>query len=76
MFCEEGLALELFRNGSVHEVYCLKTLITLKYVNSSVVGEKKMENYNYEKTNWSGVANCHCMQMNLVLSMRFIFGDD
>ena len=41
MFCEESLGLELFRNGSVHEVYCLKTLITLKYVNSSVVGEKK-----------------------------------
>ena len=38
--------------------------------------KKKKENYNYEKTNWSGVANCHCMQMNLVLSMRFIFGDD
>ena len=34
MFCEERLGLELFRNGSVHEVYCLKTLITLKYVNS------------------------------------------
>ena len=39
-------------------------------------GRKKKENYNYEKTNWSGVANCHCMQMNLVMSMRFIFGDD
>ena len=39
-------------------------------------GRKKKENYNYEKANCLGLVNCHCMQMNLVLSMRFIFGDD
>ena len=33
---------ELFRNGSVHEFYCLKALIiTLKQVITPVVGEKK-----------------------------------
>ena len=33
---------KLFRNGSVHEFYCLKALIiTLKQVITPVVGEKK-----------------------------------
>ena len=42
MFCEESLGkinkcdLELFRNGSVHEFYCLKELIKLEQVNTSV----------------------------------------
>ena len=34
------------------------------------------ENFDGEAINWSGVVNVHCMQMNLVLSMRFIFGGD
>ena len=28
------------------------------------------------EANWSGVVNFHCMQMSLVLSVLFIFGDD
>ena len=55
MFCEESLGkinkcdLELFRNGSVHELYRLKEfyynfrlkeLITLEQVNTSVVEKK------------------------------------
>ena len=28
------------------------------------------------EANWSGVVNSHCMQMVLVMSMRFIFFDD
>ena len=45
MFCEESLGkinkcdLELFRNGSVHEFYLLKELITLEQVNTSVVDD-------------------------------------
>ena len=44
MSCEESLRkinkcnLELFWNGSVHECYRLKELITLEQVNTSVVG--------------------------------------
>ena len=47
MFCEEGLGkinakdVQLFQNGSVHEFYRLKALITSKQVNTSVVGKKK-----------------------------------
>ena len=75
MFWEESLRkinkcdLELFRNGSVHEFYRLKELITLEQVNTSVV----------EKTiliNWSSVVNFYRMQMNLLMSLRFIFDDD
>ena len=33
--------LELFRNVSVHEFYCLKALITLEQVNTSMVQTKK-----------------------------------
>ena len=41
MFSEESLGLELFQNGSVHELYRLKALITLGQVNTSVVERKK-----------------------------------
>ena len=28
------------------------------------------------EANWLGVINFHCMQMSLMISMRFFFGDD
>ena len=86
MFCKESLGkvnkcdLELFRNGSVHEFFRLKEfyynfrlkeLITLEQVNTSVVEKKD----SLAKTNWSGVANFYRMQMNLLMSLRFIFDD-
>ena len=68
---------KLFRNGSVHEFYCLKALIiTLKQVITPVV-EKKKENLNEQnvcgEANWAGVVNFHCMTMRLVMS---IFSDN
>ena len=77
MSCEESLEkinkcdLELFRNGSVHEFYRLKELIKLEQVNTS---EKKES--SLAKANWSGVVYFYCVQMSLVMSMRFNFGDD
>ena len=50
MFCEESLGkinkyyLELLGNGSVHEFYPLKEMLTLEQVNTSVV--KKGKNLN------------------------------
>ena len=83
MFCEESsgkikesLNLELFRNVSVHEFYRLKALITLEQVNITECSKKKKKEYQLAKLRWSGVVNFHCMQMILVMSMRFIFGDD
>ena len=55
LFCEECLGkinvkdVELFRNGSIHELYRLKALITLEQVNTSVV-EKKEESFKMSKT--------------------------
>ena len=69
---------ELFRNGSVHDFYRLKALITLEQVITSVVEkEKNLKEQNFHgETNWSGVVNFYCMQMSLVMSMRFIFGNE
>ena len=47
MFCEESLGkinkyyLELLRNGSVHEFYPLKEMLTLEQVNTSVVKKRE-----------------------------------
>ena len=43
-------------------------------------GRKKEKNLNVQnfggEANWSGVVNCYCMQISLVASIWFIFGDD
>ena len=57
---------------SVHEFYRLKALITLEQVNTTEWSKKIR--ILISKT--AGVVNFHCMQMHLVMSMRFIFGDD
>ena len=59
MFREENLGkikakdVELIRNGSVHEFYRLKALITLEQVNTSVVKKKKNLNRCCLKTSRS-----------------------
>ena len=47
--------IELFRNGSVHELYRLKALITLEQVITSVVEKKNNLNKNRRKAifNWA-----------------------
>ena len=65
---------ELFRNGSVHKFYRLKALIPLEPVSASVVEKKK--NLKWVKLRCWGSVNFHNMQISIVMSMRFIFGDD
>ena len=66
--------LELFWNRLVH--------ITLEQENASVVEKRRilmsktLNNGADGEANWPGVVNFHCMQMSLVLSAWFIFGDD
>ena len=65
--------------GSVHKFYRLKALITLEQVITSVVEKKNnLNEQNFDgEANWSGVVNfhsVHCVQMSLLMSMRFIFG--
>ena len=68
----------LFRNASVHEFYSLKALINLEQVITSAVNKKnKVNEQNFGgEANSSDVVNFHCMQMSLVMSMRFVFNDD
>ena len=53
-FCEESLGKtnvkdsELFRNGSAHEFYRLKALITLEQVNTLVVEKKNLNEQNFD----------------------------
>ena len=56
---------ELLRNGSVHEFYHLKALITLEQVTTSEAEKKKnLSEQNYDgEGNWSDVVNFHCMQI-------------
>ena len=63
-------------SGTVSEFYRLKELITLEQVITSVVG-KSLNEQNFDgEANWQGVVSFYCMQMSLVLSMRFSFGDE
>ena len=65
---------ELFWNGLVHEFYHLKALITLEHVITSVVGKKEKTLMSKSSMFRSGVVNCRCMQMSLVMTMPLIFG--
>ena len=50
-------------------------ILLLESVDYFGTGECFSENFDGE-VNWSGVVNFHGMKMSLVMSMRFIFGDD
>ena len=40
-------------------------------------GSWDMNEQNFDgEANWSGAVNFRCMQMSLVMTMRFSFGDD
>ena len=65
-----GKMSSFFRNGSVHEFYHLKALITLElnWLNTSPpisVGKKKnLYEQNFDgEANCPGVENFHCMQI-------------
>ena len=50
---------------------------SLRANNYSSVRKKNLNEQNFDgQANWSGVVNFHCMQMSLVMSVRFLFGDD
>ena len=51
-------------------------ILLLESVDYFGTSECFTENFDGKAINWSGVVNFHCMKMSLVMSMRFIFGDD
>ena len=72
LFCRERYVkdIKLFRERDGPRILSLKSV---DYFGTS---EYFSENFDVEAINWSGVGNFLCMQVSLVMSMRFIFGDD
>ena len=77
LFCEESLgkidAELLSFSGTGRST---NSIGSLESVDNFGTSECFSENFDGEAINWSGVENFHCMKMSLVMSMRFIFGDD
>ena len=71
LFCEESLG-RLMQTCRAFREPVGPRILLLK----SVDYFETTENFDGEAINWSGVVNFHCMKMSLVMSMRFIFGDD
>ena len=54
-----------------------KTFGTSDYFSGRNKKNSNLNEHNFDsEDNWSGVVNFHCTQMSLVMSIRFIFGDD
>ena len=49
---------------------------SLESVDNFGTSEYFSENVDGKTIKWSGVENFHCMKMSLMMSMRFILGDD
>ena len=50
---------------------------TSDYFNLVVEKKKNLNEQNFDgEAIWSDVVNVHCLQMSLVMSLRFIFGAD
>ena len=63
------------RCRAFREPVCSRILL-LESVDYFRTSEYFTEKFDGGAINWSGVVNVHCMKMSLVMSMRFIFGDD
>ena len=61
---------------SVHEFCHFKVLITLEQVSTTEWSKKRRVLKLLAKLRWLGVVNFYYMQMGLVMSMQFVFGDD
>ena len=77
LFCEESLGkidpeLSSFSGAG----RSTNSIGSLERVDNFGTSEYFSENFDGEAINWSGVENFHWMKVSLVMSMRFIFGDD
>ena len=77
LFCEEILGkIDTELSSFAGTVRSTNSIGSLESVDNFGTSEYFSENVDGEAINWSGVENFHCMKMSLVMSMRFIFGDD
>ena len=77
LFCEESLGkIDTELSSFSGTGRSTNSIGSLESVDNFGTSECFSENFDGEAINWSGVENFHCMKMSLVMSMRFIFGDD
>ena len=77
LFCEESLGkidpeLSSFSGTGPST----NSIGSLESVDNFGTSECFSENVDGKTIKWSGVENFHCMKMSLMMSMRFILGDD
>ena len=82
IFCEESLGkinAKEFEPEQFRSRILSLEIVDYFGTNEYFIG-RKQGNLNEQNSdgeaNWSGVVNFHCAQTSLVMSMRFIFGDD
>ena len=77
LFCEEILGkIDAELSSFAGTGRSTNSIGSLESVDNFGTSQYFSENFDREAINWSGVENVHCMKMSLVMSMRFIFGDD
>ena len=65
----------LFCDASLEKIDAKDGILSLASVDYFGTNEYFSENFFGEAIKWSGVVSFHCMQVGLVISMRFILGD-
>ena len=77
LFCEESLGkIDTELSSFAGTGRSTNSIGSLESVDNFGARECFSENFDGAAINWSGVENFHRMKMSLVMSMRFIFGDD
>ena len=77
LFCEESLGkIDTELSSFAGTGRSTNSIGSLESVDNFGTSAYFIENFDVEAINWSGVENFQCMKMSLVMSMRFIFGDD
>ena len=77
LFCEESLGkIDAELSSFSGTGRSTNSIGSLESVDNFGTSECFSENFDGEAINLSRVENFHCMKMSLVMSMRFIFGDD
>ena len=77
LFCEESLGkIDTELSSFSGTGRSTNSIGSLESVDNFGTSEYVSENFDGEAINWSGVENFHCMKMSVVMSIRYIFGDD
>ena len=77
IFCEESLGkIDAELSSFSGTGRSTNSIGSLESVDNFGTSECFSENVDGKAIKWSGVENFHCMKKSLMMSMRFILGDD